>query len=1542
MHMSPGPGVSRTARARERSIIVAVLIALVTPLIAVSGVAAASPQAITFTLPASGSVGSTVELTATADSGLSVSFTSDTTDVCTVAATTLSLVAAGTCTVTASQAGDGTFAPATDVDASTIVAPAPPDPTPQAITFALPASGSVGSTVELTATADSGLAVSYSTSMPDVCTVTDTHLGLVAAGTCTVTASQAGDGTFAPATDVVASMTVSLAPPDPSPQSITFSLPATGFVGSTVELTATADSGLSVSFTSDTTDVCTVAATTLSLVAAGTCTVTASQAGDGTFAPATDVVASTIVAPAPQTITFLLPASGLSGSKVKLAATAGSRLAVSYASTTLGTCTVVGALVSLTAAGTCTVTASQAGNVAWAAAPDVPASMAVQPVAAGVDLGKYAVNGTVRAVVTDAATGRTYLGGDFTQIGLRTGPVAVVNPPDVGAGDLLASSPEVLGTVKAVFADDRPGDPGFFIVGELLAVNGNPVPAVPVTRMHLNAGGTKWVVDTAWAVTNPSDCTIFSGAIALIATDDYLVAGYATDSASTTGFWTIDRQTGVCSTATEADIPVLPSLANCASLMYCQATVNRFAWDRASNRLLVWYTTSIGASPDSVTGGSYLASYNLAATGGGRLWNTAIAGDRPTDATQWSNTVSGIATVGSRVLVGGMFPFEAEDGVWPADKETVLLALDAETGAITQRWNTAGEQSVPDGSPLGSASPCFTSRTMGAFVDLAGESVRWLALGWPTSSGQPSMLCSYSDTEGSISAARVGDLEVTMVQAWELPSTSYTAPGGATYLVGPYMAVAMATATVASWHPDAGTAPNTPLVSIAISTAGVIISGDFTFVRGTASPGVVALTSSLSPDPGFVSPLPTLPVPTSSWPGVNALALDEGWLLVGGFFRFPTAPGAALDARSIVALDPSSGDVLDWPASSQSPSIADTIAVNPGNGEFWVGGSSLTYLLPATSALARYAAPTDGATSLPAPSIACLDASSPNLIMYTPVCEPSGNGGSEVRALAFDSAGRLYAAGAFGSVDGQVRRGLARLDATGAPDAWNPDLLRVVPIPDGSYLYTLVPHSLAVLDNRLLVGGSFCSITPRVGGGGGLGCVSPLLVFSTETGALLRPTDPAVSPWFTVFGWWSAGYSILASDTGVVVALGDVGVAVFDPVTLDFDPAASAPFLSGGWWGHSFRDGVFAMAVPAAAVGSSGVASVETRATRVASAEVPATRVVFAGSISRWGDHVAGNMASADISSTPDYTLIVSRNGSGSGTVTSGSGAISCGSTCAAVLASGTSIGLTARPAAGSSFSGWTGGGCSGTTPCTVTISGPTTVSATFVAAPVDSIAPTATAPGATLHTGVPLSGTSIPIHLGWSGADTGGTGINHYELARSTNGGTSWTAISSALTTASADVTVASSGTVRFRVRAIDGAGNVGAWATGLNLTPRLTQQSSTAIHYRGTWTNSSSSLLSGGSAKYAKAVGSYATFTFTGRSIALVATTASTRGKVRVYVNGVLVATVDLRSSATRYRVLAWQKTWTTSATRTIKLVVVGAAGRPRVDLDAFATLK
>jgi hypothetical protein len=77
------------------------------------------------------------------------------------------------------------------------------------------------------------------------------------------------------------------------------------------------------------------------------------------------------------------------------------------------------------------------------------------------------------------------------------------------------------------------------------------------------------------------------------------------------------------------------------------------------------------------------------------------------------------------------------------------------------------------------------------------------------------------------------------------------------------------------------------------------------------------------------------------------------------------------------------------------------------------------------------------------------------------------------------------------------------------------------------------------------------------------------------------------------------------------------------------------------------------------------------------------------------------------------FTVV--KNGSGSGTVTSLPAGINCGVTCSATFGGGTIVTLTATPAsAASTFTGWLGGGCTGTTTCTKTLSAAANVSATF------------------------------------------------------------------------------------------------------------------------------------------------------------------------------------------------------------------------------------
>jgi hypothetical protein len=85
-------------------------------------------------------------------------------------------------------------------------------PQSQTISFATIPAQTSGSTLALTATASSGLPVSYSSSTPSVCTVSGSTASLLAGGTCTLVAAQAGNASYTAAPSVTQSFMVTAAP----------------------------------------------------------------------------------------------------------------------------------------------------------------------------------------------------------------------------------------------------------------------------------------------------------------------------------------------------------------------------------------------------------------------------------------------------------------------------------------------------------------------------------------------------------------------------------------------------------------------------------------------------------------------------------------------------------------------------------------------------------------------------------------------------------------------------------------------------------------------------------------------------------------------------------------------------------------------------------------------------------------------------------------------------------------------------------------------------------------------------------------------------------------------------------------------------------------------------------------------------------------------------------------------------------------------------------------------------------------------------------
>ena len=288
--------------------------------------ASLAPQTITFGQPPAATVGTPVVLSARASSGLPVLLSPDTPPVCTVTGSTVTTLAAGTCTITASQSGSTRYAAAPDVTRSFQVNPVQASLAPQTITFGQPPAATVGTPVVLSARASSGLPVLLSPDTPPVCTVTGSTVTTLAAGTCTITASQSGSTRYAAAPDVTRSFHVNPVRTSLAPQTITFGQPPAATVGTPVVLSARASSGLPVLLSPDTPPVCTVTGSTVTTLAAGTCTITASQSGSTRYAAAPDVTRSFHVKPA---------TSKVAGALVSLLAAAAVILTAAAAAATL-------------------------------------------------------------------------------------------------------------------------------------------------------------------------------------------------------------------------------------------------------------------------------------------------------------------------------------------------------------------------------------------------------------------------------------------------------------------------------------------------------------------------------------------------------------------------------------------------------------------------------------------------------------------------------------------------------------------------------------------------------------------------------------------------------------------------------------------------------------------------------------------------------------------------------------------------------------------------------------------------------------------------------------------------------------------------------------------------------------------------------------------------------------------------------------------------------------------------------------------------------
>src|SRR5439155_5212672 len=172
------------------------------------------------------------------------------------------------------------------------------------------------------------------------------------------------------------------------------------------------------------------------------------KAGDATYNPAAEEPQSLAIAKANQTITFsALGGKTFGDADFSVGATASSSLTVSFTAGATDQCTVTGTSVHLTGAGSCTITAHQAGDADYNAAADVPQTFAIAKAA------------TVTSItVNDATFDGNPHGGTATVTGFGLSQPVTVNyagtPPTSYGPSTTAPSGAGTYRLRATFAGD--------------------------------------------------------------------------------------------------------------------------------------------------------------------------------------------------------------------------------------------------------------------------------------------------------------------------------------------------------------------------------------------------------------------------------------------------------------------------------------------------------------------------------------------------------------------------------------------------------------------------------------------------------------------------------------------------------------------------------------------------------------------------------------------------------------------------------------------------------------------------------------------------------------------------------------------------------------------------------------------------------------------------------------------------------------------------------------------------------------------------------
>jgi len=315
--------------------------------------------------------GTPFTVTAVTSSGNPATFSTTTPTYCTVVGSTgvVTPVKSGTnaCVIKANLAATGGYTSASEVSASFTIAKAT-----QSIVGAVNGVGGItggptsfGQSVAAVATASSGIAVTFGSLTPLVCTVSDTANGRIVTavdqGTCTLTASAVSDDRYLAAPTVVsAPITIGQG------VQIVSSFIASNIapkVGQTFDVSATGGgSGNPLVFTATGEANCTISGTTVTAKHAGSCKITVNQTGNARYSAVNPALASSqltvTIVKANQVVAAITGGPTALGTTPTVSTTSNAPGATFvFTSETPSVCTITNAVVTTLLTGTCTLKA---------------------------------------------------------------------------------------------------------------------------------------------------------------------------------------------------------------------------------------------------------------------------------------------------------------------------------------------------------------------------------------------------------------------------------------------------------------------------------------------------------------------------------------------------------------------------------------------------------------------------------------------------------------------------------------------------------------------------------------------------------------------------------------------------------------------------------------------------------------------------------------------------------------------------------------------------------------------------------------------------------------------------------------------------------------------------------------------------------------------------------------------------------------------------------------------------------------------------------